>query len=122
MKEKLKKVNCASLPPYHSVPKHPKTAHQARVNYVLKMWAFAHTNHPTENMDPVDYGWQLNENGILVPLWHEGSALPTKGRQYVDLSETLIPETPTTESSASEILPTRSAVVSESESDDDYDD
>ncbi len=68
---RLKKINCASLPPC------AKTLlnHIKRAQYVARMWKRANETNPTGDVDPTDYGWKLNQN-CLEPDWFPGSSVP----------------------------------------------
>ena len=69
--EQIKRCNCASLPPCtNSLRKHIKIA-----NYVAKMWKRAAEQDPTEGENPLNYGWELGEDG-LQPEWFDGKQLP----------------------------------------------
>ena len=68
---RLKKINCASLPPC------AKTLlnHIKRAQYVARMWKRADETDPTGEASPTDYGWKLNQN-CLEPDWFPGSSVP----------------------------------------------
>ena len=68
---KVKKVNCASLPPCEMSLKH----HIKRVNYVSIMWDRATSREPTLGLSPQEYGWVV-ENEHYQPVWYKGSRLP----------------------------------------------
>ena len=46
-----------------------------RAHYVSMLWARANTEYPCEGINPLDYGWSL-ENGMLIPTWFDGPAIP----------------------------------------------
>jgi hypothetical protein len=39
------------------------------------MWGNADSTNPTDGLDPVNYGWKM-ENGCFVPDWFEGPLMP----------------------------------------------
>ena len=88
---KVKKVNCASLPPCaRSLNKHIQ-----RANYVSMMWHNSDKAQPTF-CSPVEFGWQEDEFGRYQPHWFEGPSVPdigsiTTGENELDAT---IPEQP----------------------------
>ena len=68
---KLKKINCASLPPC------TKTLlnHIKRAQYVARMWKRADETNPTGEASPTDYGWKLNQN-CFERDWFPGNSVP----------------------------------------------
>ena len=40
------------------------------------LWSQASTPKPSENLHPSAFGWKTEE-GIVVPVWFEGSSVPT---------------------------------------------
>jgi len=68
---RLKKINCASLPPC------TKTLlnHIKRAQYVARMWKRADETNPTGEASPTDYAWKLNQN-CFEPDWFPGSSVP----------------------------------------------
>ena len=70
--EKVRKINCASLPPCQKTLEQ----HILRANYISILWTRAGTRDPTDGIHPLSYGW-VNNNGHFLPLWFEGNALPT---------------------------------------------
>ncbi|CAM1329216.1 Uncharacterised protein r2_g3830 [Pycnogonum litorale] len=71
-KRKLKKVNCASLPPCIKVLQ----KHIQRAAYVASMWANAHEADPSMGMSPYENGWTKDKEGINVPEWFDGEIEP----------------------------------------------
>ena len=59
------------LPPDHK----SLTCHIQRVNLVVHGMINC-LNVTYDQLDPLQYGWKL-ENGIPMPIWYEGTALPT---------------------------------------------
>ena len=70
---KLKKLNCASLPPCKKVLDNQIR----RANFVARYWKNANQTDPTSMESPTDYGWRENQNGMLEPDWYPGYSLPT---------------------------------------------
>ncbi len=54
---RLKKINCASLPPCSKT----LLNHIKRAQYVARMWRRADETNPTGEASPTDYGWKLNQ-------------------------------------------------------------
>ena len=69
--DQIKRCNCALLPPCTKT----LTKHIKRSNYVAKMWRRADEFDPTDGDNPLDYGWQLGDDG-LQPEWFDGNQLP----------------------------------------------
>ena len=46
-----------------------------RSNYVSKMWRRVDEFDPTDGDNPLDYCWQLGDDG-LQPEWFDGNQLP----------------------------------------------
>ena len=69
---KLRKINCATLPPCAKV----MDQHLLRVNYISMLWRYAHTEEPGYGLDPLNFGWKDDGNGHYVPVWFVGEALP----------------------------------------------
>ena len=69
---KLRKVNCALIPPCRSTLEQK----MARANFVANMWMRATTPRPCQEMDPKDFGWSQT-NGIYEPIWYSGLMMPT---------------------------------------------
>ncbi|PIK60587.1 hypothetical protein BSL78_02523 [Apostichopus japonicus] len=67
----VKKINCSSLPPCE---KYVST----RITGKLRCYdvSHAHTKQPTKDLHPLNYGWIANDDGLYVPHWYEGEALP----------------------------------------------
>ena len=70
----IKKVNCALLPPCSKVVK----KHIQRTKYVSLLWNNATKSSPTEGRAPVDFGWELSAEGLLVPSWYDGWQFPNQ--------------------------------------------
>ena len=70
--EKVRKINCASLPPCQKTLEQ----HILRVNYISILCKRAGTSDPTSGIHPLNYGW-VNNDGLFLPFWFEGNALPT---------------------------------------------
>lgn len=68
---RLKRINCASLPPCWKVLK----CHLARSSYVARLWRRCDQAIPADR-NATDYGWVEVDEECLRPLWFEGSALP----------------------------------------------
>ena len=68
---KIKRINCASLPPYSKT----LLNHIRRSNYVAKLWKRADEIDPTVAESAVKYGWIETESG-LQPEWFVGYSLP----------------------------------------------
>ena len=67
---KVRKVNCASLPPCNkSLYKHIQ-----RANFVAMMWRNADQCRPNVN-NPLNFGWK-EDSETLQPLWFERRAIP----------------------------------------------
>lgn len=49
-----------------------------RAHYVAIMWGNASQSDPTDGIDPKDYGWKCDEEGIYSPVWYDGPAIPDK--------------------------------------------
>ena len=77
MKDKVKKLNCSSLPPC----KRSLEKHISRANYLSQMWSLLYTTDPKKDLDPLDFSWTVNENGLYVPLWFTGPRLPNTFRK-----------------------------------------
>ena len=77
MKDKVKKVNCSSLPPC----KRSQDKRISRVNYISQMWSLSYTSGPTKDLDPLDFSWTVNETGLDVPLWFTRPRLPNTFRK-----------------------------------------
>ena len=69
--KKLRKINCALLPPCHKVMKNKIM----RAQYVSQMWARASSKIPAEGLCPSQYGW-LKDEGKWKIQWYHGPALP----------------------------------------------
>ena len=68
---RIKKINCASLPPCtKTLLNHIKSA-----QYVARMWKRADETNPTGEVSPTDNGWKLNQN-CFEPDWFPGSFVP----------------------------------------------
>lgn len=70
---KLKKINCASLPPCQKVLYNQIK----RAQFVARYWKRADQTDPSGTENPTDYGWRENQNGMLEPDWYAGSSLPS---------------------------------------------
>ena len=68
----IKKIYCSSLPPCEKM----LSQHLLRANYIAMMWRRAHTQQPTKELLPLNYGWVANDNGLYVPCRFEGGCLP----------------------------------------------
>ena len=67
----MKKVDCALLPPCARTV----ARKLQRAQYVSVIWGTADSPYPGRGLDPLDFGWKLN-NGVYVPDWFEGPAIP----------------------------------------------
>ena len=47
-----------------------------RAHYVSMVWANATTPSPANGLAPCEYGWTLNDNSQLRPLWFDGPEVP----------------------------------------------
>lgn len=67
----VKKVDCALLPPC------ARTLHKKiqRAHFISNVWGNADSPYPDQGMNPVDFGWKLN-NGFYIPEWFLGPHLP----------------------------------------------
>ena len=86
---KVKKVNCASLPPCaRSLNKHIQ-----RANYVSMIWYNSDKAQPT-SCSPLDFGWQEDDFGRYQPHWFEGPSVPNivTGDNELDDEETVTGE------------------------------
>ena len=70
--EKVKKINCASLPPCQKTLEQ----HILRANYISVLWSRAGTSNPTSGIHPLSNGW-VDINGHFLPFWFEGHSLPS---------------------------------------------
>jgi hypothetical protein len=79
---KVKKVNCASLPPCaRSLQKHIQ-----RANYVSMMWHNSDKAQPT-SYSPIDFGWQEDGLGRYQPHWFEGPSVPGIVTSEIELDD-----------------------------------
>ena len=69
---KLKKLDCALLPPC----KQSLEMKVLRSTYVTTQWINAVKAFPVAGIMPCNYGWSKNDEGILMPLWFHGPELP----------------------------------------------
>ena len=69
---RLKKINCASLPPCAKTLNN----HIKRAQYVAIMWKRADQKDPTGGANPTDFGWKLSEDNYFEPVWFPGSSVP----------------------------------------------
>ena len=80
--KKVKKVNCASLPPTNkSLMKHIQ-----RANFIAMMWWNAEKPQPNVN-NPLDFGWKISESGTFMPIWFEGRAMPDFSHNELESEE-----------------------------------
>lgn len=68
---KVKKVDCALLPPCGKTLRNKVK----RAQYVSIIWGNADSAHPSQGLDPLEYGWK-NDNGHYYPDWFPGPAEP----------------------------------------------
>ena len=63
--QNLKKINCASLPPYSKA-----LGHQIKcAQFVVRMWKRVHQKDPPISKEcPTDYGWKDNQTRIALLL------------------------------------------------------
>lgn len=69
--ENIKKVDCALLPPC----KKTLINKLARAHFVSIFWGNADSPEPDHDLDPVQYGWKL-EDGHYKFDWFSGSSVP----------------------------------------------
>ena len=69
---RLKKINCASLPPCAKTLEN----HIRRAQYVARIWKRADQVDPTGGASPADFGWKLTEENYFEPDWFPGSSVP----------------------------------------------
>ena len=65
-KKKIDKINCACLPPCRDT----LNQHIKRANFVSLLWSRAESINPSDGLDPLEYGWQLDDNNHHVPIWY----------------------------------------------------
>ena len=68
---KIKKVNCALLPPCQKVLEQKIK----RAQYIGNIWSTAHSAEPGGDKVPSNYGWTWKD-GKWKPIWYDGDALP----------------------------------------------
>ena len=71
-KEKLKKINCALLPPCVNTLK----LKILRAQYISTIWTRATKRNPSHGLDPLKSGWQKDESGCYEPTWYNGPLMP----------------------------------------------
>ena len=82
---KIKKVDCALLPPTRSA----LMQHLLRSSYVGKLWSSTCEERPTYGLSPNQYGWIENDDGY-VPCWFSGPSVPDEApTTHPDEDETL---------------------------------
>jgi len=69
--DKVKKVDCALLPPCAKTLSNKLR----RAHYVSMIWRNAEKPNPDIGIDPLHYGWR-EENGQFMPDWFPGNAMP----------------------------------------------
>ena len=70
---KIRKVNCAMLPPCRST----LLQKIKRAVYISRVWKNADLANPAEGLKPDEFGWK-KEVDHYQPDWFEGPSLPTK--------------------------------------------
>ena len=68
---RIKKINCASLPPCTKTPLN----HIKRAQHVARMWNKADETNPTGEVSPADSGWKLIQD-CFEPDWFPESSVP----------------------------------------------
>ena len=81
---KVKKINCATLPPCAKV----LDQHLLRVNHISLLWRSAHTAEPARDIHPLNFGWREDGYGHYLPLWFKGESLPENIPDYEEEIET----------------------------------
>lgn len=84
--QKVKKINCATLPPCAKV----LSKHIQRASYVAFTWSNAHQMDPTMGLSPLNNGWVQLDGQFPVPEWFDGDCLPTTIRPSKNNIEEMI--------------------------------
>lgn len=70
---KIKRVDCALLPPCRRTLE----IKVRRTQYVTSLWLHAGMASPGNSLSPTDFGWTV-ENNLMTPIWFDGPVIPDR--------------------------------------------